>query len=35
VIAWIIGWDRFVLWIIVGLANYTLYGCRHGKLRQP
>jgi len=27
-------WERFVLWIVVGLAIYILYGYGHSKLRQ-
>jgi amino acid transporter len=26
-------WERFVIWLIVGLAVYFLYGSRHSKLR--
>jgi APA family basic amino acid/polyamine antiporter len=27
-------WERFGLWIVVGLAIYVLYSYRHSKLRQ-
>ena len=26
-------WERFVWWLVIGLAIYGLYGYRHSKLR--
>jgi len=28
-------WIRFVVWLILGLAIYFLYGYRHSRLRRP
>jgi APA family basic amino acid/polyamine antiporter len=27
-------WERFVIWLVLGLIVYFLYGIRHSKLRQ-
>ena len=27
-------WERFGLWLAIGLALYFLYGYRHSRLRQ-
>ena len=27
-------WERFVIWLVIGLAVYFLYGMRHSKLRR-
>ena len=26
-------WERFAIWIVIGLAIYVTYGYRHSKLR--
>jgi APA family basic amino acid/polyamine antiporter len=28
-------WERFAIWLAIGLALYGLYGWRHSRLRQP
>src|SRR5215510_7651013 len=28
-------WERFGIWLLIGLAIYFLYGYRHSRLRQP
>jgi APA family basic amino acid/polyamine antiporter len=27
-------WYRFVIWLVIGLVIYFLYGARHSKLRD-
>ena len=28
-------WERFAIWLIIGLAIYFLYGRRHSNLAKP
>jgi APA family basic amino acid/polyamine antiporter len=28
-------WERFAIWLAIGLALYAFYGFRHSRLRQP
>jgi APA family basic amino acid/polyamine antiporter len=30
-----ITWKRFVIWLVIGLVLYFLYGARHSRLRNP
>jgi APA family basic amino acid/polyamine antiporter len=31
----VITWKRFVIWLVLGLVLYFLYGARHSRLRNP
>ena len=28
-------WERFFLWLVIGILIYVFYGYRHSRLRQP